>query len=98
MGCKKIGKALAVGVGSLYILFQAAASAGYITVNWKKVETDVMGVLDTNGDGKFDEKDGMVWLEKILKTLSNDETEGNAAKNSSTAGFTGGFLIGLKKA
>lgn len=35
--CKKIGKAVAVGVGSIYCLFQVAASYGYVTINWKKV-------------------------------------------------------------
>lgn len=95
--CKKIGKALAVGVGSLYCLFQVAASYGYITVNWKKVEEDVMGALDTNNDGKVDDKDAAFMLSKVMTILSNDELEGSAAKNSATGAFAGSFLLGLKK-
>jgi len=97
IACKKIGKALAVGVGGLYCLFQVAASYGYITVNWKKVESDVMSMLDTNGDGKLDEKDAGVWLQKVLQVLSNDEKEGDAAKNSATGSFAAAFIMGLKK-
>ncbi|CAD7925060.1 unnamed protein product [Amoebophrya sp. A25] len=74
--CKKAGKVLAVGVGSLYCLFQVAASYGYVTINWKKVEKDCMNILDTNGDGKLDEKDAGVWLQKALNVLATDELEG----------------------
>ncbi|CAD7928859.1 unnamed protein product [Amoebophrya sp. A120] len=95
--CKKIGKAVAVGVGSLYCLFQVAASYGYVTINWKKVENDVMKALDTNGDGKLDEKDAGVWLQKVLDVLANDELEGAAAKNTATGAFAGTFLLGLRR-
>merc|ERR1719199_2168460 len=73
IACKKIGKAVAVGVGGLYCMFQVAASYGYITVNWKKVESDVMKAMDTNGDVKIDEKDMGIWLTKALQVLSNEE-------------------------
>lgn len=96
VACKKIGKAVAVGVGGLYCLFQVAASYGYITVNWKKVEKDVMTAIDTNGDGKVDEKDVGVWMQKALSVLSNEEDKGIATKNSATGGFLGGFLYGLR--
>merc|ERR1712196_584345 len=54
---KQIGKVVAVAVGTLYVIFQIAASYEYIKVNWKKIEADVMNALDTNNDGKVDEKD-----------------------------------------
>mmetsp|Transcript_43 Transcript_43/g.82 ORF Transcript_43/g.82 Transcript_43/m.82 type:complete len:187 (+) Transcript_43:1392-1952(+) len=95
--CKKIGKAVAVGVGSIYCLFQVAASYGYVTINWKKVEKDVMTALDTNGDGKVDEKDAGIWLQKVLDVLANDELEGAAAKNTATGAFAGTFLLGLRR-
>ncbi len=41
-----------------------------------QVENDVMKALDTNGDGKLDEKDAGVWLQKVLDVLANDELEG----------------------
>merc|ERR1712129_39221 len=54
---KKTGKAAAVFVGSIFCLQQALAHGGYVTVNWEKVEKDVMAVLDTDKDGKVDAKD-----------------------------------------
>ena len=35
-----------------------------------------MGVLDTNGDGKLDEQDAGVWLQKVLNVLATDEEQG----------------------
>lgn len=84
-------------MGSLYCLFQVAASYGYVTINWKKVEKDVMGVLDTNGDGKLDEQDAGVWLQKVLNVLATDEEQGTAAKNTATGAFAGTFLLGLRR-
>lgn len=67
-------------MGSLYCLFQVAANYGYITVNWKKVEEDVMSAIDTNGDGKIDEKDASVYLAKVMEVLCNDELEGRVGE------------------
>lgn len=97
MACKKIGKAVAIGVGGLFCLFQTAAHFDYIKINWAKVEKDAMGTLDTNGDGKIDEKDGAVWMGKVLQILSTDELAGKAAKNATSGGFAAAFLLGFKK-
>lgn len=35
-----------------WLTFQVLAYNGYVNVNWKKVESDIMGKLDVNGDGK----------------------------------------------
>lgn len=96
LACKKLGRALAIGVGSIYAMFQLAATYGYVTVNWKKVEQDVMAMVDTNGDGKIDEKDAMVWVKKVMDTLSNEELDGAAAKNSAAASFGTLFLLGFR--
>eukprot|EP00933_Yihiella_yeosuensis_P037274 TRINITY_DN31178_c0_g1_i1.p1 TRINITY_DN31178_c0_g1~~TRINITY_DN31178_c0_g1_i1.p1 ORF type:complete len:169 (-),score=33.04 TRINITY_DN31178_c0_g1_i1:368-874(-) len=86
---KKIGKAAAVLFGGVYVLQQALAYNGYITINWPKVEKDLICVLDLNKDGKFDEKDfehGYLYLYKVLQT--------NTAATS--GGFGGGFLLGVR--
>lgn len=94
--CKKVGRALAIGVGGIYAMFQVAATYGYITVNWPKVQKDVMAMVDTNGDGKIDEKDAMVWVKKVMDTLANDELDGAAAKNSAAGSFGALFLLGFR--
>ena len=55
-----------------------------------------MSLLDTNGDGKVDEKDAGIWLQKVLDVLANDELEGAAAKNAATGSFCAMFLLGLR--
>lgn len=97
VACKKIGKIVAVGVGSLYCLFQTAAYYDYIKINWKKVEADTMRVLDTDGNGTIDEKDMGVYFSEIVRVLAADQQDGQAAKNAATGGFAAMFLYGLKK-
>lgn len=43
---KKIGKFVAFSVGCLFIGLQAAASTGYITVDWAKIRESSMTRLD----------------------------------------------------
>lgn len=45
---KKISKVGAVALGSLFVLMQCASYAGYIDVDYKKLERDVMAMLDIN--------------------------------------------------
>lgn len=45
---KKISKVGAVALGSLFVLMQCASYAGYIDVDYKKLERDVMTMLDIN--------------------------------------------------
>merc|ERR1719359_1670203 len=87
---KKLGKVVAVGFGGLYCLFQAAAVQGYINVNWDKVEKDFTFLLDSNGDGKLDEKDARVMLLKTAGYLTQET-------GYSAGGFLGGMLIGIRK-
>lgn len=95
--CKQLGKALTFGVGTMYVIFQLAATYDYVKINWKKVEDDVMSFLDTNKDGKVDEKDLGIFLQKLMAILSNDQAAGEAAKNAGVGGFAAMFLYGVKK-
>lgn len=45
---KKISKVGAVALGSLFVLMQCASYSGYIDVDYKKLERDVMTMLDIN--------------------------------------------------
>ena len=47
MALKKIGKAVAFVIGVGFIGVQSAVGAGYINVNWKKIQGDTMKPLDT---------------------------------------------------
>lgn len=87
----KKGARAATGVlGGLFCLFQGAHHLGYVTVNMDKIENDVMKAMDTNGDGKFDEKDAQEWVSKAVTLLTCDT-------KISAASFTFGFLAGLRQ-
>ena len=85
---KKIGKAIAITVGIMYMAVQSAAYSGYLKVDWDKVEKDVVQHIDVDGDGKFTEKDLQVYWGKIKRILTYNIP--------SASGFTIGFLYGLK--
>ncbi|CAJ1352867.1 unnamed protein product [Effrenium voratum] len=86
---KKAGKVAAGVFGTLFLLQQALAYQGYVTVNWEKVEKDMTAVLDLNKDGKFDAADVNTGYMKVLKVCEN-----NTAGLS--GGFAAGFLLGVR--
>lgn len=45
---KKVSKAGAIALGTLFVLMQCASYSGYIDVNYKKLERDLMDFLDMN--------------------------------------------------
>lgn len=45
---KKVSKVGALALGSLFVLMQCASYSGYIDVDYKKLERDVMSFLDIN--------------------------------------------------
>lgn len=84
---KQVGKAAAVTVGALFVLVQVASAKGYIDVNWKKVEKDVITAVDPDGDGKITKKDLKIWFDRLLVTLKYNLP--------SSAGFSAGFVLGI---
>ena len=44
---KKVGKVVAFGVGVVFIGLQAAASTGYINVDWAKIKDDTLKKMDS---------------------------------------------------
>lgn len=61
-----------------------------MTVNWDKVEKDLMGTLDVNHDGKVDSADASYALQGAISILS-------ANMAATGTGFAAGFLLGLRK-
>lgn len=45
---KKVSKVGAVALGSVFVMFQMASYSGYINVDHKKIEKDVLDILDIN--------------------------------------------------
>jgi len=88
---KGIGRAGAFTVGCLFMGLTGLQRAGYIEVNWNKVEADVMGQLDYDGNGKVDGKDAQLCMQDIVRYMAD--------KNSAvTAGtFSLGLLLGLRR-
>lgn len=89
MALKKIGKAIAVVIGTGFVALQLAVSAGYIEgVNYTKIRDDCAKTLDINKDGKINEADAKEWWEVFKKIMVN--------KLPSAGGFGLGFLYGVK--
>lgn len=85
---KKVSKLGAIALGSVFIMFQCASYAGYINVNHKKIEQDVLDVLDINHDGQFNSKDVDEVYKQVMKVLEYSMPAGS--------GFAVGFLVGFR--
>eukprot|EP00053_Salpingoeca_punica_P003559 m.43824 g.43824 ORF g.43824 m.43824 type:complete len:155 (-) comp12264_c0_seq1:277-741(-) len=88
MAGKHIGKTAAVALGTGFIALQLLSYNGYVSVNWQKMEADVMGALDLNKDGKVDQEDLRSWFKKGMKICQYNMP--------SSAGFAGGFVMGVR--
>jgi len=89
--CKKIGKAVAVVFGGLFLGFQAASQQGYLTVNWKKIEKDVATTFDIPYNDGI-EIDQQEIQSRALKYIDSLGKHGGFA----TGTFITSFLVGLK--
>lgn len=85
---KKVGKVGAVVFGLGFCTLQSLSYAGYITVDHKKIEKNVMGLMDLNDDGKVDSEDGAKAMEKVQEVLSYNLPAGG--------GFATGFVAGVR--
>ena len=89
MALKKIGRAMAIVIGTGFVALQLAVSSGYIEgVNYTKIRDDCAKTLDINKDGKLDEKDAKEWWEIFKNVMVH--------KLPSAGGFSLGFLYGVK--
>jgi len=97
IACKSIGKGVGVVVGTLYMIFQASAYYGYVKMDWKKVEEDLVHAFDMNGDGVIDQQDAKAWTAGALRILSTDGDSNTAAKTGASGSFVAGFMYGLRR-
>ncbi|WP_167764528.1 MULTISPECIES: FUN14 domain-containing protein [Thermus] len=77
---KKVGRLLAIGLGLLFIALQLLAQAGYVQVDWTRIQKDVEPLLQQPG------LQGL-W-ERLVQTLTYNLPFG--------ASFVGGLLLGLR--
>ncbi|MDM7324269.1 MAG: FUN14 domain-containing protein [Thermus sp.] len=77
---KKVGRFLAIILGLLFVAVQLLAQAGYIQVDWTRIQRDVEPFLQQPG------LQGL-W-ERLLNTLTHNLPFG--------ASFMGGLILGLR--
>jgi uncharacterized membrane protein (Fun14 family) len=77
---KKLGRLLAVALGLLFLVVQLLAQAGYIQVDWTRIQRDVEPLLQQPGLQSL-------W-ERLLTTLTYNLPFG--------ASFVGGLILGLR--
>ncbi|SDF10502.1 Uncharacterized membrane protein, Fun14 family [Thermus arciformis] len=77
---KKVGRLLALALGLLFVALQLLAQAGYVEVDWTRIQRDVEPFLQQPGLKSL-------W-ERLLSTLTYNLPFG--------ASFLGGFLLGLR--
>ena len=77
---KKVGRVLAVALGLLFIALQLLAQAGYVEVDWTRIQKDVEPLLQQPGLQSL-------WR-RLVATLTYNLPFG--------ASFVGGLLLGLR--
>ncbi|KAF9404945.1 hypothetical protein BGZ94_003864, partial [Podila epigama] len=85
---KKLGKMMMLVVGLGFVWLQLLSNAGYITVNWNRVERRFKQQFDLDQDGAVtlsDAKHGFRWIIELL-------TRNFQFKST----FAGGFFVGFK--
>jgi uncharacterized membrane protein (Fun14 family) len=88
MALKKVGKSLAVIIGTTFVGLQMAVALGYIDVKWDKVADGVHAKIDITDDGKLDSGDAKEFWKKLKAILTH--------KLPSAGGFSFGFLYGVR--
>lgn len=88
LAMKKIGKAVATVIGMGFLVVQGAVYAGYINVDWNKVQSDVVKSVDTNADGKLDTEDLKTYWKKVKDILVKGIPD--------AGGFSLGFLYAVQ--
>lgn len=85
---KKMTKAAACAIGATFLFLQFLAYKGYIFIEWRKVEEDVVKALDQDGDGDFDGDDVKLIVENMWDFIK--------FQLPSASGFGLGFVAGFK--
>jgi len=93
--CKRVGKLTLSAIGGGILVLQIAHRAGYININWKRMEKDMDKVAKKVEKQvkkiKKNEKD----VEKGVIALANKGYLYARRNAAAVSGFAGGFLLGL---
>lgn len=90
--CKKIGKAVAIVFGGLFLGFQVAAQKGYLEVHWSKIEKDIAVACDIPYHDGHIEVDQQEMQNRAMKYVNALGKHGGFA----TGSFMTSFLLGFK--
>jgi len=85
---KKASKIGIIVLGTSFICMQGLTYTKYIDINYKKMELDILTLLDLNKDGKLDRTDFYMHYNKILNICKFNVPSGSS--------YTAGFILGLK--
>jgi uncharacterized membrane protein (Fun14 family) len=88
---KKVGRAACITVGVVFVMFQTAAQAGYLTVNWPKIEKDFQSVVGDIDVQKSANGDQAVALANKAAKYFTDNT------GIASGAFVTGFVLGIRK-
>ena len=85
---KKLTHQAMHGVGVGFICLQVLAYKGWISINWKKVKSDIEKVADQDGDGEFTGADLKNLIRKGVAFLRHGVPD--------AVGFTAGFYAAIR--
>lgn len=91
---KRVGKLTLSMIGGGILVLQVAHRAGYININWKRMEKDVDKITHKVGKQvkKIRKSDD---VEKGVIALANRGYKYARRNMAAASGFAGGFLLGL---
>ncbi|XP_068686401.1 FUN14 domain-containing protein 1-like [Montipora foliosa] len=92
--CKRVGKLTLSAIGGGILVMQIAYRAGYIKINWKRMENDMDKI--TKGVKKQVKKiQRNDDVEKGILALANKSYKYARRNVAGASGFAGGFFLGL---
>ena len=86
--CRFVGDAAALTLGFAFVFISLLSKAGYVEINYTKVERDLLSLLDLNKDGLVDRAEYEFASKRLVSLLVDHGI-------SSTAGFAAGFALGF---
>lgn len=84
---KRASTEAAYTLGCAFIFLQGLAWRGYIEMKWAKIRTDLVALVDTDGDGQITRSDVMRYVKKGFSIL--------VYQLPSTSGFSLGLMWGF---
>eukprot|EP00607_Mallomonas_marina_P004679 CAMPEP_0182427492 /NCGR_PEP_ID=MMETSP1167-20130531/17825_1 /TAXON_ID=2988 /ORGANISM="Mallomonas Sp, Strain CCMP3275" /LENGTH=200 /DNA_ID=CAMNT_0024609777 /DNA_START=80 /DNA_END=682 /DNA_ORIENTATION=+ len=84
---KRLGKEVAFIIGCGFLVLQYLQEKGYIAIQYKKAQDDILKELDQNKDGKFDTQDVLAWWQKASAVITHNIP--------GSSGFLAGYAMGI---